>query len=158
MDIRTLLICFLAVLTLQAIALLLAHLTRRAMDGTGWMAAAFGALALASWLFVLRNLVSDFWTIIVSNGLFTLGFILLHRAVSEFSGLRRRFTALHLTILTAVIVGVTYFSHVAYDTQMRIVIVSAAYTIESALIASLLVRSTSDTRIQERFMGAMFLL
>src|SRR5690554_447579 len=156
MDIRTLLICLFSVLTLQVIALFLAYRNRQAKDGTGWMAASFGALALASGFFVFRNLWADFWTIIVSNALFTLGFVLLHRSVAEFLGLDRRHTGLHLAIFTGVLVGMIYFTYGVYDTPMRIVIVSAAYTVESGLIALLLFGSNSNTRVQERFLGGVF--
>lgn len=156
MDIRTLLICFLAVLTLQVLALFLAHRSRRATDGTGWMAASFGAMALASGFIVLRHLAPDFLTIIVSNSLFTLGFVLMHRAVAEFIGLGRRQSGLHLTVFGAVVFGMTYFTYGVYDTPARIVIVSVAFTIEASLIALLLVRSNSATRVEERFLGAAF--
>ncbi|AWV91023.1 sensor domain-containing diguanylate cyclase [Bradymonas sediminis] len=156
MDIRTLLICFFAVLSLQAIVLFVAHRNRQARDGTGWMALAFGALGLASGLFMLRDILPDFLTIIVSNTLFASGLALMHRGVSEFVGLGRRHLVMHLFVLSGVLAGVTYFTYGDYDTPMRIVTVSLAYFVEAGLSALLLVRSTSVTRDEERFLGAMF--
>lgn len=158
MDLRTLLICFSAILTMEALALLLARLSRRAMVGTGWLAGSFALAAMGICLATLRGVVPAFLSIIVGNMAILGGYVLLHRAVAEFCGIGWRHLLLHVVVFVGMLAGITYFTYEIYDTQMRIVIVSLAFMVEAGLSALLLFRNDSDTRSEERFLGAVLLV
>lgn len=56
------------------------------------------------------------------------------------------------------LVGITYFTYGVYDTQMRIIIVSLAFTIEAGLSALLLFRSDSATQLIQTASFLVFIL
>lgn len=157
MDIRTLLVCHLALLALNASVLLVIRLAQRDLPGTGWLAGSCAAVMVGTGLGAARGEVPDAWSIVAGNACIMLGYLLLHRAVTEFLGLGRRHLAAGLAISAGLLAGVGYLTYVREDTQLRIVVVSAAFAAQVGLTASLLLRSDGQdgTRAAERFLGAV---
>jgi diguanylate cyclase (GGDEF)-like protein len=160
MDIRTLLVCSLALLVLQTGVLLLTYVSQRGLPGTGWLAGAFGSVALGAGLGALRGYAPDLLSIVLGNTVILLGCVLLHQAVARLLDLGWRSVRVSVLLGAGMVAGTVYFTEFAPDTRARIVWVSLLYAVPLALSASLLLRSDHDggTRTAERFLGVVLSL
>ncbi len=157
MDIRTLLVCSLAVLTVHAVCLLLVRLSERDLTGIGWLAAAFAVSAVGTALGAGRDIVPDFWSIVVGNALLLVGYILLHRAITSFLGLGFRHLGTGLALLAVLVAGLALFTYGVPDTRLRIAVISVTFAIQAGLSAALLLRRAdgSGSRLAERSLGGV---
>jgi len=160
MDIRTLLVCFFALHALCSVMLLLHRFSGRNLVGTGWLAGAFASVMVGVGLTVARGQMPAFWSIAVGNSCIMGGYLLLHRAVVRYLGIRWRGVVSEVVILAGFLALVGLLTYGWPDTTLRIVAVSFAFALQGARTAGLLLRSQSEgsTRAAERFMGTVVLV
>lgn len=160
MDIRTLLVCFFSLQALYTVILLLHRSSGRSFAGSGWLAGSFAAIAAGIGLGAARGQVSGFWSIVAGDALVMGGYLLLHRSVVRYLGLRWRGRISEPAILAGTLALGSLLTYVWPHAELRTAAMSFAFAVQVTRTARLLLRSEGEgaTRISERFMGTVLLV
>jgi diguanylate cyclase (GGDEF)-like protein len=157
MDHRTLFICLVVVLAVNTCAFLLLYLSERRLPSAGWIASAFACFTLGVGLGAARDYLSDFLSIVGGNALTLLGYVLVHRAVTEFVGLGARDRAQGIALVSFVVVASTWFTYVDPSLAARIILMGLAIAAQTSLTSVRLVSATRKTEVGDaaRFLAGV---
>ncbi|SFN30847.1 GGDEF domain-containing protein [Dokdonella immobilis] len=160
LDIRTVVIVAALIALIIGVSLWFALRNQKAAMVSSiriWM---LGVLLLPTgWvLYGLRGLLSDFVTIVVANGLLSLGFAKLVEAVRDFVGRPRNRALIYLPVL-AVVLGEAVFSYLAPNPRVRGVLVAAIIGVQLAFaVSALMARAIARPRSHQLTAAAFLLL
>lgn len=157
MDHRTLFICLVTVLALNAGAFALLHLSERRLPSAGWIASAFACFTLGVGLGAARGHISDFLSIVAGNGFTLLGYVILHRAVTEFVGLGARDKVPGIALVSFVILASICFTYIDPSLAARIIVMGFAIAAQTSLTSVRLISATRGTEVWDaaRFLAGV---
>lgn len=153
LDIRTLSIVTVLFAFLYAIGFIGIALSQKRLRAASFLAVGMVGFALGFLLISLRHLTSDLVSIILANILIVVGIVALLEWLLRFfrvSGQRYRWSSLAVVIITLGLF--IYFTKMEPNIAARIVVISSAMAIESALCVWILLRY-SDPRLRFPALG-----
>jgi signal transduction histidine kinase/ActR/RegA family two-component response regulator len=121
LDNRTLIVSAILVTTVLSLLDVLIWRTRRTFPGFGRWAIAHALFSPTLFLFSLRSILSDWWTMVAANILAMMVSILVLEAAREFRGLRPRTWQAYAWGACSLAV-IFYFRYVAHDMNVRILV------------------------------------
>lgn len=142
LDIRTLFIVTVFIMSMSGCLLLFAWLRNRASTALLWWGVAMLTMAPATAMFGLRGVLSDFWTIVISNALFLGGYGLLWSGTRAFERRRPRFDLAFAGV--AIWIAACCFESFLTSLQARIVLISSLGAAYSLLFIGELWRGRAD--------------
>lgn len=159
MDIKTLIIVSFVTLSMLTITsyVLMRHFPT---DKSLKYFFAFSFLFFIGQIFTgLRNIIPDFFSIIIGNNLLISGHILLYIAVRGLLSMEVRWYNRYFIPIGVVLMGFIFFTYFIYDIQMRIVIFSLFCALYGAIIGWLFwEHASSEFKILNRFTAILFFL
>lgn len=139
LDILTLLVVTALVSMGSAIALIYLWRSQSQPNGAGFWATGMSCVAIASILITGRGNIPDFFSLVIANSLYVVGFALVLRGLRIFTGSPPLlFLDLGLPSITAVLFY--YFSDLDHNLNIRIIILSSAFVIICFAIVLTLLR------------------
>jgi diguanylate cyclase (GGDEF)-like protein len=160
MDIRTLLVCELALLGLYSVSLVVIRATTPGLKGTGWLSLCALAGTAGVALVAARGHIPDGWSVVAGSGLLVAAAVLQHGAVAAFLGRGHVRLGASAALVTAATGGVAYYTFVVNHSASRIVLLSLALALQIGWTAALLLREAraSDARTAARALGLVLAL
>ncbi|CAG0960384.1 putative diguanylate cyclase DgcT [Anaerolineae bacterium] len=156
LDIRTLAFVLAAIITIQSLGLFVVWQRRKTTSGFGLWTAACTIFAVSLFLLGLRNLIPDFFSVVIANALQFVAGILL------FMGIRRFFNSpyhdyLNYLLAATAFLLLIYFLYIRDEITVRILIVSVAWLLGCLRCAIILIVDTpKELRASARFTAVVF--
>lgn len=139
LDIRTLLVVTALVSTGSAVALLFLWRAQKQQNGTGFWALGMSLVAMGSLLISARGYIPDFFSLVIANSLFVIGFLLILRGIRIFTGTPPLlFLDIGLPPIAALLFY--YFNYIEPNLNIRIAVLSSCFVIICSLIVLTLIR------------------
>jgi diguanylate cyclase (GGDEF)-like protein/PAS domain S-box-containing protein len=139
LDTRTLLVVTALVSMISALALIALWRAQLKGNGSGFWAAGMSCISIASILISGRGSIPDFISLVIANSLYVAGFSLFLRGICIFTG-RSPLFFFDYILTSLCFLLFYYFQYVEQDVNVRIIIISIAFTLTCFMIASILLR------------------
>jgi diguanylate cyclase (GGDEF)-like protein len=160
LDIRTLFFVALFFNTLYAIGMFLFARRMKVLSSLYYLALADGLMGGSTLLFTLRNVVDQFWSVVVANTLMVAGLAINYFAIMKFRGIPRRRNWVYLLLLGAlhgIVFG--YYTYIEPNVNARIVFISLEFALAFTLFAELLYKKGEGYQyLGSRSFAAIFLV
>ncbi len=140
LDIRTLSFMTVLLSTVFGIGFCFLSLMQASFKGLKHYALGLLSIGLGFLLLSMRDLVSNFTSIVVANSLICLGYVLMGIGLELFRGLSGKVGYIGVTLLICVIAIFVYYTYIEPSLVDRLIWISIAMAIQSGLCASSLLR------------------
>lgn len=157
LDVRTLLAALAAGFLLMAFMGAYLSVLHRDEKAIRYWAAGCLTIAISDMLLFFRPVLPDFMTIVMGNMTTIAGGFLLYSGIAAFDRLPKRL-GLGVVLTGAATAVIAYFTYVAPDIRVRIVVSTSAIALIMGLMAVLLLRpGIREHQLLRRILGALFI-